>query len=134
VGEALRGQRQNHLLDTGQAPLPLLDDGRLERAGHIRGTATSTGPTSVSTVLARVPLRELPLPRPSASCLSYEVIGDLALRCGLQDPLGQLLRQPALPSQPQTLAAGPVHEHRNQLLITRRRALIVTAPEQPGLW
>ena len=35
-----------------------------------RGTFTSTGPTSVSTVFERVPFRELPLFRPAASCLS----------------------------------------------------------------
>ncbi len=35
-----------------------------------RGTAISTGPTSVSTVLARVPLRELPPFFPAGSCLS----------------------------------------------------------------
>jgi hypothetical protein len=35
-----------------------------------RGTAMSTGPTSVSSVLARRPLRELPPSRPAGSCLS----------------------------------------------------------------
>lgn len=35
-----------------------------------RGTSISTGPTSVSTVLIRVPLRELPRLRPIGSCLS----------------------------------------------------------------
>lgn len=35
-----------------------------------RGTSISTEPTSVSTVLERVPLRELPPLRPRASCLS----------------------------------------------------------------
>lgn len=35
-----------------------------------RGTFTSTGPTSVSTVLARVPLRLLPLFFPAGSCFS----------------------------------------------------------------
>ena len=35
-----------------------------------RGTSISAGPISVNTVLARVPLRELPLPRPDGSCLS----------------------------------------------------------------
>jgi len=34
-----------------------------------RGTASSTGPASVSTVLERRPLRELPLPRPAESLL-----------------------------------------------------------------
>jgi hypothetical protein len=35
-----------------------------------RGTSISTGPTSVITVLARVPLRELSPLRPAESCLS----------------------------------------------------------------
>lgn len=44
-----------------------------------RKSLVSAGPTSVSTVFARVPSRLLPLPRPSASCFSCpEVIGDLA--------------------------------------------------------
>lgn len=35
------------------------------------GTSISTGPISVSTVFERVPLRELPLPRPEISCFPY---------------------------------------------------------------
>jgi hypothetical protein len=35
-----------------------------------RGTSISTGPISVSTVLALVPLRELPWLRPSAACFA----------------------------------------------------------------
>ncbi|MDH6279924.1 hypothetical protein M2284_003664 [Rhodococcus sp. LBL1] len=35
-----------------------------------RGTWTCTGPISVSTVFARRPLREFPLPRPSTWCFS----------------------------------------------------------------
>jgi len=35
-----------------------------------RGTSISTGPISLSAVLARVPLRELPPLRPAGSCLS----------------------------------------------------------------
>ena len=34
------------------------------------GTSISTGPISVSTVFERVPLRELPLPRPAGSFFS----------------------------------------------------------------
>ncbi|WP_443042327.1 hypothetical protein [Streptomyces sp. B21-105] len=48
------------------------------------------------------------------------MIRNLALQGGLQHPLGQLLQQPALPGQLQTLAAGPVHQHRDQLLVTRQ--------------
>jgi hypothetical protein len=39
-------------------------------ASRSRGIATSTGPMSVSTVLARAPLRELPPSRPTGSCLA----------------------------------------------------------------
>ena len=35
-----------------------------------RGTARSTAPTSVSTVLGVMPLRLFPLPRPAGSCFS----------------------------------------------------------------
>lgn len=61
---------QHHLIHAGQPTLPLLDDLRLEGACRVPGTFTSTGPTSVSTVLARLPLRLLPLPRPPLSGLS----------------------------------------------------------------
>ncbi len=39
-----------------------------------------------------------------------EVVGDLALQGGLQQPLGHLLQQPALACQLQTLDLGPVHQ------------------------
>ena len=39
-------------------------------ASTSRGTSISTGPISVSTVLDRTPLRELPRLRPIGSCLS----------------------------------------------------------------
>ena len=38
-------------------------------ASRSRGTSIVTGPTSVSTVFDRVPLRELPPSRPAGSCL-----------------------------------------------------------------
>ncbi|GAA3372588.1 hypothetical protein GCM10017744_104700 [Streptomyces antimycoticus] len=49
-----------------------------------------------------------------------EVIGDLALQGGLQHPLGELLQQPALTGQLQALAAGPVHQHPDQLVVRHR--------------
>jgi len=52
------------------SPLPLLDDPRLKRPYRSRGTAISTSPTSVSTVIERVPLRESPLSRPSGECFA----------------------------------------------------------------
>lgn len=35
MGQALRGQRQDHLVDAAQPALPLLDQYRLERAGPV---------------------------------------------------------------------------------------------------
>ena len=58
--QTLRRQRQYDLVDPCQSTLTFLDDLRIERASVSRGTSISTGPISVSTVLARVPLRELP--------------------------------------------------------------------------
>ena len=40
-------------------------------ASRSRGTDSPTGPASVSAVLARWPLRELPPSRPAGSCLPY---------------------------------------------------------------
>ncbi|WP_028805596.1 hypothetical protein [Streptomyces sp. 142MFCol3.1] len=49
------------------------------------------------------------------------MIGDLAFQGGLQHPLGQLLQQPSLAGQLQALTAGPVNQHRDQLLVRRGR-------------
>jgi hypothetical protein len=45
------------------------------------------------------------------------VISDLAPQGGFEHPLRQLLQQPALPSQLQAFRPGPVHQHRDQLVI-----------------
>jgi hypothetical protein len=50
--------------------LTLAHDRGIERRVGVAGTSISTGPISVSTVLARVPLREFPPVRPDGSCLS----------------------------------------------------------------
>lgn len=47
-GQALRGQRDDHLVDAGQALLPLFDDLRLERAIAVAGTIISAGVMDVS--------------------------------------------------------------------------------------
>ena len=109
------------LVHPGQAPLPLRDDLRLEACRPGRGAPSiSTGPTSVSTVLARCPLRELPPFLPGRVVLVVaEVVGDLALQRGLQHPLGQLLQQPALAGQLQPALAGLLGQPGDQLLVHR---------------
>jgi hypothetical protein len=65
-----------------------------------RGTLISTGPVSVSTVLARWPFRELPPLRPAGVVLLIaEVIIELAFQGTLDHHLGQLAQQPALAGQ-----------------------------------
>lgn len=118
--ESLRGQRQHHLVHPGQPTLPLLDDLRLEGPGHVPGHPDldradigqhclgAGAVAAVSVVLSgRIVL------------LVADVIGDLAFQGGLQYPLGQLLQQPVLTGQLQALAAGPVNQHRDQLLVRR---------------
>jgi hypothetical protein len=136
VSEALRGQRQHHLVNPGQTPLPLLDDLRLEVAGHITRDADldradvgqhGLGPAAVAAVAAVLPGRVV--------LLIAEVVGDLALQRGLQNPLGQLLQQPALTGQLEPLAASSVHQHRDQLLVRHRLGgqLLPELPLDDGL-
>ncbi|OIJ63167.1 hypothetical protein WN71_035570 [Streptomyces mangrovisoli] len=49
--------------------------------------------------------------------LTAEVVGDLILQGGLQDPFGQLLQQPAVSGRLQSLRAGTVRRHGHQLLV-----------------
>ncbi len=52
-----------------------------------------------------------------------EVIGQLTLQRGLQQPLGQLPQQPALPGQLQPAGAGSVRQLLDELLVQRIQAL-----------
>jgi hypothetical protein len=121
VGQALRGQRQHHLIDAGQAPLPLLDDLRLEGAGHVPRD-TDLGRAHVGEYgLGPVPVAAVPRAFAGRIVLVMaEVIGHLPVQGRLQDPLGQLLQQPALAGQLQPLGAGPVHQHLHQLVVSDR--------------
>lgn len=65
-----RIQADNHLVQAAEAPLPLRDQPRLERATRSRGVSIPTEPTSVDTVFGIEPFREFGEPRPAASPLS----------------------------------------------------------------
>jgi hypothetical protein len=65
--EALGGERQHQLVDTVQATLAFADDLGSNVASRSRGTSSSTGPTSVTTVLERLPLREFDVDRAAGS-------------------------------------------------------------------
>ncbi|MFJ5035250.1 hypothetical protein ACIQB5_46175 [Streptomyces sp. NPDC088560] len=53
--------------------------------------------------------------------LVAEVVGDLALRGGLQHTLGQLLQQPALAGQLEPARTGPVDQLPDQLAVQQAR-------------
>jgi hypothetical protein len=121
MGQALGRQRQDHLIHPRQPALPLAHQLRLEGAGHItrhphldradvghHGLGTAAVTTVAAVLADRVVL------------VVAEVIGDLTFQGRLQHPLGQLLQQPSLTGQLQTLASGPIYQHRDQLLIRNR--------------
>ena len=65
-----------------------------------RGTSISTGPISVNTVLARVPLRESPIPaRPGHAGHSPGARTSLGIQRRFQHVLGQLVEQPVRANQ-----------------------------------
>ena len=69
VGQLFRRQGNDHLIDSGEPALPLATIFGSKLESRSRGTAISTGPVSLITVLTRWPLRELPPSRPAGSCL-----------------------------------------------------------------
>jgi hypothetical protein len=65
-----------------------------------RGTSISTGPISVNTVLARVPLRESPIPaRPGHAGHSPGARTSLGVQRRFEHVLGQLVEQPVRANQ-----------------------------------
>ncbi|GGJ79816.1 hypothetical protein GCM10010123_07020 [Pilimelia anulata] len=102
----------------GQPPLALLDDGRLERAvavtrdGDLDRTdlgQDGLGPGAVAAVAAVIAHR--------IALVITEAVAQLAFQPGLQDPLGQLLQQPALPGQLHPRGPGLLHQPADQLAV-----------------
>lgn len=122
VGQALRGERQDHLVDAGQPALTLLDDLRCERSlavpRHIdldRADVRDNrpGPPAVPRVAAVLARGIVPV--------IAEVVRHLAFEGGLQEPLRQLLEQPAIAGQLQALGLSPGHELIQEPVIHARR-------------
>lgn len=67
--EATGGQRAHDLVDLVQAPLALLDDHRVEAGVAVTRHLDLDRPDLGEHGLGRVPLREFPASRPSASCV-----------------------------------------------------------------
>lgn len=121
VRQTLGRQRQDQVVDPGQPTLPLAHDLRLERPGSVARDPDldradvgehCLGPAAVTGVPAA--------PTGRVVLVVADVVGDLPVQRGLQDPLGQLLQQPALTGQLQPFTPGPIDQHRDQLLVRDR--------------
>jgi hypothetical protein len=87
-----------------------------------RGTSISTGPVAaLSTVFGRDPLRTLADSRPPGSpvLLMTQVLGHLLVQRGLEDVLGELLKQPIRPGQRQPPIASQLEELPGRLGLSR---------------
>ena len=84
----------------------------------------STGPTSVITVLVRVPFLELPPLRPSTACLPSPtwVCVHIALQAGLEDPTREVAEQTARTGEFRPLGLGPLDELLGELRINHTRS------------
>lgn len=112
------------LINPGQPPLPLLDDLRLERARGVTRHLDLDRPDVGQHGLGSAPVAGVATaPADGIVLLIAEVIGDPTFQGRFQDPLGQLLQQPTLPGQLQPLRPGPLHQHRDQLLVGHGRRL-----------
>ncbi len=119
--EPADGQREHHLIHTGQPALTPLDDLRLERTLTIPGNVENNRPD-----LGHHRLRASAVAGISAGRLLVllvpKVVGDLTLERGLEDLLRELLQQPALAGQPDPVRLRPVHQLADQLLVQRLRS------------
>ena len=121
VGQPFRGQGNHHLIDSGQPPLPLGDDFRLEagipvpRHGNLHRPGIGNhrlGPAAVTGIAAVAAFRVM--------LAVAEVIVQLAFQGAFDDHLGQPPQQTALAGQLQPAGAGPLGQLTQQLLIGRR--------------
>ncbi|MDQ0956362.1 hypothetical protein QFZ66_000240 [Streptomyces sp. B4I13] len=120
--QALRRERDDHLVHTGQSLLPLLDDPRLEAAfpvarhGYLDRADVGEhglGAGAVTGVAAVLPGRIV--------LVIAEMVVISTLESGLQEPLRQLLEQPALTGQLKALGLSPAHQLVNQPVVHRLR-------------
>jgi len=87
-------------------------------ASRSRGTSSSTGPTSVSTVLARVPPGGVAaVAADRVAVLVAKVVGELALKRALHHQLRHALQQPVWADQTDALCPGLGDQLRGELLV-----------------
>ncbi|GGP65236.1 hypothetical protein GCM10010185_42450 [Saccharothrix coeruleofusca] len=117
-GQSLGEQRDDHLVDTGEALLPLGHDPRFELgvavARHVDLHRPDVGEDRLG---AGAVARVAGTPPGRVVLVVAQVVGDLAFQGRLQQPLGQLLQHPALTGELQATGADPADQLVNQLLV-----------------
>ena len=123
-GQALGRQRDDQLVDTGEPPLPLGHDLRLERPVTVAGDLDLDRPDLGQHRLGPAPVAGVPaITARGVVAVVAEVVGELAFQGGLDQPLGQLGEQPALTGQLQPTLAGLAGQPSDQLLVHRVQAI-----------
>jgi hypothetical protein len=118
--ETLRAQRDHQLVHPRQAPLALGDNLRLERAVAVAGDVDLDRPDLGQHRLGAVTVARVPAVSPGrVVAVVAEVVGDLALERGLDQPLRELGEQTTLAGQRQPTGPGPAGEAGDQLLVDR---------------
>ena len=121
VGEPFRGQGNDHLIDSGEPPLPFGDDFRLEAGITVPRHADLHRPGIGNYRLGPVAVTGIAAVAARGVVLSVaEVIIQLAFQGALDDHLGQPAQQAALAGQLQPAGPGPLGQLAQQLLISRR--------------
>jgi len=122
VGQPFRGQRNNHLIETGQPPLPFRDDLRLETRIPVprhsdlhrpRLSEHGLGPVAITGITAITAGRVVPA--------IAEMVIQLAFQRALDYHFRELAEQAALAGEPQAARAGTLGQLPQHLLISRRQ-------------
>jgi hypothetical protein len=117
-GQTLGGQRNDHLINPGQPPLPLAHDLRLEAAvpvpwhADLHRAEVGDDGLGAGTVAAVARLASTAL-----VLVVAEMVGDFAFQRGLQHQPGQPAEEPVLPDQFHARGAGLVDQPGHQLPI-----------------
>jgi hypothetical protein len=135
VGQPFRGQGNDHLAGSGEPPLPLGGDSRLEAGIAVPGYRDFHRPGIGEHRLGPAPVAGIAaVPAGRVVLAVAEVVVQLAFQRALDDHFRQPAQQPALAGQLQPAGAGPLGQLAQRLLIGRGqlRCVLVLAGRHIG--
>jgi hypothetical protein len=119
-GQALRRQRDHQLVDPGHPALALGDDLRFKGGVPVTWDVDLDRPDLGQHRLGAVPVTGVPAVAPGrVVAVVAQMVGNLALQRGLDQPLGELGQQPALTGELQAALPGPPGKPGDELLVDR---------------